>query len=234
MTVAVVGAGGFVGSAVVRVLQTARCDYIEVRRGDPIPDVDVLINAACPSQRVRAEREPEWDFEECVVKTARLYYRRKGRFLQVSSVSARYPHNSAYGRHRKAAEDILDDALIVRLGPMYGRGQSKGVLQDMIDDKPVYMDPETYYAFADVDWCAARIVNLAFAGSKTGIVEVGGSNAIRLGDIPPRIGSGSIFLPSEYLPREDQDFISADGPRPELALKWAEQQKRLRVSTHTG
>jgi nucleoside-diphosphate-sugar epimerase len=221
MSIAVLGASGFVGSAIVRALSAKAIPFVAVNRSDEVPDADVLINAACPSQRLRAEREPEWDFEECVAKTARFYYRRKGRFLQVSSVSARFPNNSAYGRHRKAAEDIVSDALVVRLGPMYGDTLAKGILFDIIHDRPVYADPETYYAFADVDWCAQRIVSLAIAGRTRGVVEVGGSGAIRIGDIPARVGSKAEFLPSEFLPREDQDFISSDGPRPEQAVEWA-------------
>lgn len=222
-TIAVLGARGFVGSAIVRALRERGIEPIEVVRGDPQPAADITINAACPSQRLRAEREPDWDFEESVVKTAAFYYQRAGRFLQVSSISARCPRNSVYGRHRAAAEMIVNDGLIVRLGPMYGEGLAKGVLADMIADRPVYMDPDTEYAFADVAWCASRIVDLALS-EKTGIHDVGGRNAIRLGDIPGRIGSRSEFRPSEFLPIEHQCFISPDGPTPSLALEWARNE----------
>lgn len=229
-SVAVLGGRGFVGSAIVRALRAREVETFEVGRGDKVPNADILINAACPSKRLMAEQKPYWDFRETVQKTALLYYLHAGRFLQVSSISARYPRNSVYGRHRLAAEQIVGDSPIVRLGPMYGTGAVKGVLLDMIHDSPVYMDPETYYAFADVDWCAERIADIALGDKTNRVFEVGGRGAIRLVDLRDRIGSRSEFLPSDYLRnREDQDFISPDGPTPSRAVEWAKRERAARL-----
>lgn len=220
VTVAVYGARGFVGSAICAGLRSLGVEPIEVVRGQVLTQkVDVLVNAACPSQRLRAERQPWWDYHECVTKTAMLYYRRSfDRFLQVSSVSARYPA-TVYGRHRLMAEHIVANGLVVRLGPMYGEGLVKGVLTDMLADRTVYADPDTRYAYAGVGWVGRRIAELALS-PRTGTVEVGGSGSLSLREIADAIGSRSDFQASEFLPgREDQVFPDG-GPDSRLVLDW--------------
>jgi len=225
MTVAVYGARGFVGSAIVAALERRGIDHIPVTRGQMVYEpVAVAINAACPSQRLRAEREPMWDFYECVGKTADLYYNTTwDRFVQVSSLSARYPQNSVYGRHRLAAEQMVR-GLVVRLGPMYGDGLVKGVLTDMLADRTVYADPDTRYSFAPVDWIGEQIVDLAL-GPRTGVVEVGGSGSLTLRSVAEQIDSLSDFLPSDFLPaREDQVVVSDDAPPSRLVFDWLNAQ----------
>lgn len=229
MTVAVYGARGFVGSAIVAALGRRGVDYIPVTRSQMIYEkVDVAINAACPSRRLQAERDPMWDYYETVGKTADLYYNTTWRrFLQVSSLSARYPENSVYGRHRLAAEKLIR-GLVVRLGPMYGEGLTKGVLVDMLADRPVYADPYTRYSFAPVSWVGERIVDLAL-GSAEGVIDVGGSGSLSLNLVARLADSKSEFLPSDFLPhREDQIIPGDDGPDSTLVVGWL--RKRLSQS----
>jgi nucleoside-diphosphate-sugar epimerase len=215
--VAVYGARGFVGRQIVRGLRRLGVEPIEVVRGQDGPRAaDVLVNAACPSQRLRAEREPMWDFHETVTKTADLFYGvAHDRFLQVSSLSARYPQNTIYGRHRLMAEQLIRPGLVVRLGPMYGDGLRKGYLADILAGRPVYADPDTRYAYADVEWVGEQIAALALSDA-VGMREVGGSGWVRLGDL------GGDFRPSEYLPREDQVFVAQNGPDSRLVYDWLE------------
>lgn len=221
MRIAVYGARGFVGTAIANAVRESRHDLIEVGRGDPSPGpVDILINAACPSQRLRAEREPAWDFEECVAKTARLLYAHEWeRFVQVSSLSARN-HLTVYARHRLIAEQIVwNSGLSVRLGPMYGEGLTKGYLADMMADRPVYASRDVRYCYAPVEWCGRRILDLALS-PRTGVAEVGGAGHITLGDLADSIGSLSEFRESDWFKPENQTVLRG-GPQTRKVIGWA-------------
>lgn len=194
ITVAVVGAAGYVGSALSAAL-AAVPDYAVV----PVTRVNyhaqrgrfynVLINAAMPSARFWAKNHPDKDFVETVQKTADLLYGwRYGKFVQISTVSARCQLDTPYGRHKAAAESLcrFGDHLIVRLGPMYSAGLSKGVLIDMLQGNKVFADGSSRYCFAPLQFVAAWIArNLA----RSGIVEVGARNAISLREIADYLGA---------------------------------------------
>lgn len=193
ISVAVVGASGYVGSALCAAFArnpnydltgVTRANYAEMRE----LSFDVLINAAMPSGRFWAKNHPDKDFVETVQKTADLVYGwRFGEFVQISTISARCQLDTVYGRHKAAAEEIcgFGDNLIVRLGPMYGRELSKGVLVDMLQGRKVFVDAESRYCFAPLEFVATWVtVNL----NRSGIVEVGARNAIRLRDVADYLG----------------------------------------------
>lgn len=233
MTVAVYGAKGFVGSAICAALTRRGVDFIPVVRGQMVEEpVAIVINAACPSQRLRAERDPMLDYYETVGKTADLYYNTTWRrFVQVSSLSARYPQNSVYGRHRLAAESIVK-GLTIRLGPMYGEGLTKGVLVDMLRNQPVYADPDTRYSFAPVEWVGEEIADLALS-PRLGLVETGGKGFVPLRVVRDHIGSRSEFRRSEFLPeREDQVLLTIEGPVSSWVLEWMSAQAAEQPRAH--
>ena len=188
ITVAVVGANGYIGSATFAALSSnpnyvvtavTRMNYVEMRE----QSYDILINSAMPSGRFWAKNHPDKDFVETVQKTADLVYGwRYGKFIQISTVSARCQLDIVYGRHKAAAEKIcgFGGNLIVRLGPMYSEGLSKGVLVDILQGRKVFVDAESRYCFAPLDFVSAWITtNLG----RSGIVEVGARNAIRLREV---------------------------------------------------
>ena len=188
ISIAVIGASGYVASALCAALArnpnnavtcVTRTNYAEMRERA----FDVLINAAMPSGRFWAKSYPDNDFEETVKKTADLIYGwRFGKFIQISTVSARCQLDTVYGRHKAAAEKIcaFGDNLVVRLGPMYSKGLSKGVLVDLLQGRKVFVDSESRYCFAPLEFVASWIAgNLG----RLGIVEVGARNAIRLQEV---------------------------------------------------
>jgi nucleoside-diphosphate-sugar epimerase len=198
ISVAVIGARGYVGSAVSAALACSpnkaltfviRANYAEMRERS----YDVLINAAMPAARFWAKNNPDKDFVETVQKTADLVYGwRFGKFIQISTVSARCQLDTVYGRHKAAAEKIcgFGDNLIVRLGPMYSRDLSKGVLVDMLQGRKVFVDAESRYCFAPLEFAAMWVAsNLG----RSGIMEVGARNAIRLRDVAIYLGSDVEF-----------------------------------------
>jgi nucleoside-diphosphate-sugar epimerase len=198
ISIAVVGASGYVGGAVsaalassssIAVMPVTRANYAEMRDRS----YDVLINAAMPAARFWAKNNPDKDFVETVQKTADLVYGwRFGKFIQISTLSARCQLDTVYGRHKAAAEKICEstDNLIVRLGPMYSKGLSKGVLIDMLQGRNVFVDGASRYCFAPLEFVASWIAaNLR----RSGLVEVGARNAIRLQEVAGYLGAGVEF-----------------------------------------
>lgn len=217
ISIAVVGAHGYVGSMLCAVLvrdfdydvtAVTRANYDEIQNRT----FDILINAAMPSQRFWAKTHPDKDFVETVRKTADLINGwRFEKFVQISSVSARCQLDTVYGRHKAAAEKIcgLGNNLIVRLGPMYSKNLSKGVLIDMLQGRKVSVDAESRYCFAPLEFVASWI---AAHLERAGIVEVGARNAVRLQDVADHIGARVKFegaVDHQEIDNPEQDFPDA-------------------------
>ncbi|HET8562616.1 MAG TPA: NAD-dependent epimerase/dehydratase family protein, partial [Candidatus Binatia bacterium] len=214
---AVVGAHGYVGSALCAALlrdfdhdvtAVIRSNYDEMRQRT----FDILINAAMPSKRFWAKTHPDHDFAETVQKTGDLINGwRFGKFVQISSVSARCQLDTVYGRHKAAAEKIcgFGNNLVVRLGPMYNKNLSKGVLIDMLEGRKVCVDGESRYCFAPLEFVASWIAaNL----ERAGIVEVGARNAVRLQDVADHVGTKVKFegaVDHQEIDHPEQDFPDA-------------------------
>lgn len=226
-SVALIGGAGYVG----RGLQTAlrarddvqltvvTRDSYDAHRGGRY---DVVINAAMPAARYRARQEPEWDFAETVVKTARLLYSwNADKLVQVSSISARSQLDTVYGRHKAAAERLCRPAtdLIVRLGAMYSDDLEKGVLRDLLAGRTVFVDATSRYCFAPRDWIAGWVAaNL----DRTGIVEVGARDSLALADVASHLAA-----PVEFRgPVDHQEVEAPDATFPAAAdvLSWLDEQ----------
>jgi nucleoside-diphosphate-sugar epimerase len=217
MKIAVVGSGGYVGSALYEVLLRSsehsvtgvtRENHAEIK-GQMF---DVVVNCAMPSGRFWAKNNPEKDFVETVEKTANLLYGWKfKKFIQVSTVSARCQLDTVYGRHKAAAEKLCDfgDNLIVRLGALYGGNMTKGVLIDMLEGKKVYVDGASRYSFVSVEAAAAWIATHL---DRVGIVEFGGKHAITLERVAKYLGKQVEFegeLNHQDIQRPEDDFPEA-------------------------
>ena len=197
-SVAVVGARGYVGSALsAELINTRRYSVTAVTRenyAEIQKDIfDILINCAMPSARFWAKNNPEKDYLETVEKTARLLYDWKfKKFVQISSISARSQLDTVYGRHKAAAELLIDSAehRIVRLGPMYSRELQKGVLVDIREGKKVFVSGESRYCFAPLRFNAGWIATHL---DRKGIVEVGAHNSISLQDLAAELGISASF-----------------------------------------
>lgn len=215
--VALIGANGYVGRALCDALAqqsnyavtaVTRANYAEIQE---LP-FDILVNAAMPSQRFWAKSNPRLDFIETVQKTADLLYGWQFRkFVQISTLSARCQLDTVYGRHKAAAEGLCTfrDCLIVRLGPMYSRDLNKGVLVDMLTGGKVFVHAESKYCFAHRDFVTGWIAtNL----DRSGIVEVGARNTVRLREVAERLGVRVEFegnIDHQEIENPDQNFPDA-------------------------
>ena len=128
-----------------------------------------------PSKRFWAKQNPELDYEETVTKTKNILLDFKfEKIIHISSVSARCQLNTVYGKNKKISEELIQktkDYLIVRFSAMYGKGLTKGVLIDMINNNKVYINGKSKYSFTDVSWNAKWIVDNLDSKEKS--VEIG-------------------------------------------------------------
>ena len=191
--VAVAGAGGYVGNAlcqafeespVFEVVRVTRENYAAMQGRN----YDFLINCAMPSKRFWAKNNPAADFEETVRKTAELVYGWKyGKFIQISTVSARCELETVYGRHKAAAEKICESGenLIVRLTAMYDEALSKGALVDILNHRKVFVSGKSRYAFTPLSFAGQWIAGHL---EEKGVVEVGAKNTVSLEEISETLG----------------------------------------------
>jgi len=201
-SVAVIGANGFVGSKICQHIESnSGFRLIPVVRGESIrkaiSQCDTVIHAANPSKRFYAEKNPNEDYLESVEKTKLIkkYTNSKKKIILVSSISARTEKNTVYGRNRRDCELILEssNALIVRLGPMFGEGKTVGALNDLIHNNNVYVSSKTKYAYVNIDYNANKIVSFINDPLLNGYIELGSKKGISLKELKKIIGSNSKF-----------------------------------------
>ncbi len=211
--VAVIGAGGFVGSQIAKAIEIDNryrliAIYRDTHCSEQLIDLcDIIIHTANPAGRYQAENESQKDFIETVEKTADLLaLSGEKRFVLVSSFSCRSQLDTAYGRHRRACELLVlpGDSLIVRLGPMFGGGRKKNMLHDILAGREVFIGSTSCYAYVDVEWAGKTIVNMM--EGESGIKEIGAYNSICLQDLAHFFESKSKFsgveenqIPEDYL-----------------------------------
>ncbi len=200
-SVAVIGSNGFVGSEISKQIKLSRnYKLIPIIRGDDIESLissaDIIIHSANPAKRFFAEQNPEQDFLESVEKTSEIKALARNKTLVlISSISARTQLDTVYGRNRRSCELITDEneSLIIRLGPMYGEGKSIGALNDIINNRKVFVASSTKYGFVDVEYNAKKIVSLLDQSIKVGLIEIGSKNGISLEFLRDELGSSSTF-----------------------------------------
>jgi len=226
--IALFGAQGFVGTAILKSLKKLNYEVFEVTRKNFEESLgkefDYVINAAMPAARFKAKNNPSEDFKETVEKTANIFYGTKfKKFIQISSVSARCQTDTVYGRHKLAAESIVNDgnSLIVRLGPMFDDSLKKGMLIDILTGSTVYAGENSRYAFASLEFVGDWIVkNL----DRKGIQEVGAKNSISLRELVDELGLNVKFEGVES--SQEMQTIGEDYPDSNLVIDFMRAQMR--------
>ena len=212
-TLAVIGANGFVGSALVRqgiaagfsVTPITRENY-DALKGEQF---DTLVDAAGNSRKYLADQEPREDFRQSVEhRVQTLLDFRAEVHLHVSSVDVYedltspettredriidVSRPSRYGFHKLLAEEIVrhyaNDWLIVRLAGMVGPGLRKNPVYDILHELPLRIHPESRYQFMATDDAAQIALSLLKHGARRETYNVCGSGLVSPAEIATLAG----------------------------------------------
>ena len=197
--IGIIGFKGYVGSAIAREFKKKKIFFLGLTRENHKNFIntkfDYLINCSLPSKRFWAKKNPKLDFNETVKKTEFFVDNFKfKKFIQISSVSSRCQKNTVYGKNRMKSERIIKKCknfLIIRLGPMFDKTLTKGVLIDLLKSQTVFVNKMSKYSFTNLKWIAAWIVKNF--NIKTGLIEIGSRDHIILENLAKYLKSKSKF-----------------------------------------
>lgn len=215
--VLILGAKGFVGSAMMR--EAGRrglralgvdLDNYEASRG---ASCDLLLNANGNSKKFLSDEDPNLDFDLSVRSVARSL--RDFRFLRYTHLSTIdvYPEKSdpalnterapidparlsRYGFHKHLAEQLVRVEtpawLIVRMGGFVGPGLRKNAIYDLLKGQPLRVHPDSRYQFMRSDDMARIVFDLAAAGAGHEILNVAGDGLVSPREVAATIPHASL------------------------------------------
>ena len=185
LTVTIIGAQGFVGSAFARHLENKNVELRLITRKNYADFAgkksDVVVEAACNSKKFLSDKNPLEDFDLSVAHRLRTLLDFPADFhVHISSVDVYAdlsqpqktiedtPVNisecSHYGFNKLLAEQLVRHHakrwLIVRLAGMVGAGLRKNPIFDILNNQPIFIHPDSQYQFMPTDAVAETIWNL--------------------------------------------------------------------------
>ena len=188
MKIGILGADGFLGKALCKQFP----DAVPVTRNSYMfykgNSFDIFINANGNSKKYWAEGDPFDDFEASVVSVYETFYDFKiKQYVYISSVDAIDPNASYYGFHKTLAEQIVkknsNDCMILRCCALIGQGMKKGVVQDIIDEKPLWVTGESLFQFTSIADVAESVDKIFLNDIHNETINVGGWGTIRVNEI---------------------------------------------------
>lgn len=220
----VLGAKGFVGSAIVRRLSVLGVDFTPITRANYAQHIgstcDILVNASGNSRKYFADREPVYDLGVSVVGVLRaLRDFRAGGYVHLSSVDVyndvSNPLNntedaaiepsrlSPYGFSKYLAELVTrryaKKYLLIRLGGMVGPGLKKNPIYDLLHSGSLYVHADSLYQYMTTDKVAQIVVDLIQAGVHDKVFNLCGDDVVS-----PRQVAGWLGLPDVAYPGESR------------------------------
>ena len=198
MKIAVIGANGFVGSNLVKVLKKKH-KLTKITRKTKFSNLksnfDIIIHAANSSKKYEASKNQKKDFENSVKLTRKIIsIFRNNKIILVSTISVCNEKN-IYSKNRKICENLIlkqnKKNIIFRLSVLLNYKLKRGILYDLIKGNKINVDKNTYVNPLTIQEVSQYIMlNLK---SQKKIHEVGSHNKIRLNTIKKILKSKSKF-----------------------------------------
>lgn len=206
-SVAVIGAGGFIGSNIVDVLTEKKGSVFKIVRQTSISDIekqsfDIVFFCAGNSKTFLSQKDPL----KCLqLNVGDLYnyltYLQYKKFVYISSVAV-YPQTntvrtetfpidisqlSIYGAHKYLGEryvrEFAKSWLIIRATGFFGKGLKKNLLFDLRHNKQnIYLKQESWIDYMPIDWFCNSLCTLADKVENE-IINVGSGQPIILSKI---------------------------------------------------
>ena len=198
MKIAVIGANGFVGSNLVKVLKKKH-KLTKITRKTKFSNLksnfDIIIHAANSSKKYEASKNQKKDFENSVKLTRKIIsIFRNNKIILVSTISVRNEKN-IYSKNRKICENLIlkqnKKNIIFRLSVLLNYKSKRGILYDLTKGNKINIDKNTYINPLTIQEVSQYIMlNLK---SQKKIHEVGSHNKIRLNTIKKILKSKNKF-----------------------------------------
>jgi nucleoside-diphosphate-sugar epimerase len=202
MKIVVIGAGGFVGSAIVNYLKSINISVDSVYRtnfkqSDNL--YDICIDASGSSKKFIAEENPAEDLVNSVVNCSRvLKYFPSKLHVHISSIDVykkledpintlednpeNIPAVSRYGYHKFITEEYVKSFsanwMIFRLSGMIGNGLKKNPIFDLVSGNTFWINPKSEFQYINTENVAKIIWATINEGICNEIFNVAGKGTI--------------------------------------------------------
>jgi nucleoside-diphosphate-sugar epimerase len=243
----IIGATGFLGSAVAIEAAARRYEVIPVTRTNYAQfkdsHADILIHAAGNSRKFIDDKDPTKGFDESVGSVMRVLRDFQfAHYIHLSS-GAVYPdegnpssntedaelqpeHMTHYGFHKWMAENLVmhyaPRHLILRLGGFVGPGLKKNAVYDLLKGGQVFVHPDSEFQFMDSRDMARILFDLCEQAPPNGVMNLSASGTVSVRQIAAWAGA-NLTEQADSLPLV----------RAELNLKMAESRLQLPTSHET-
>jgi nucleoside-diphosphate-sugar epimerase len=187
----ILGAGGFIGSAILSEAMSRGFDVIKVYRDNyekmKGAKAEILINAAGNSRKFIDENDPASGFDLSIYSTMRSLVDFRFDIYILLSSGAIYPDEhdpsknsetthldpsklSRYGFHKWMAEQLVRhyarNRIILRLGGFVGPGLKKNAIFDLLKGKKLFVHPDSEFQYMDTRELAKALFSLAETENK--------------------------------------------------------------------
>lgn len=225
-TCAILGAKGFVGSAIVKEAAARGCHVtpIDLDEYDAVrgKSFDLLINANGNSRKFLATDDPAKEFDLSVRSVMRSLHDFKVRhYIHLSTIDVYPDHENPaqntenavidesaitpYGLHKFMAEKLVryyaPKWTILRMGGFVGPGLWKNSIFDLLNGKPLRVHPDSAYQYLNTADLARIVFDLAAPASEGQIYNAAGDGLITLREVAGMI-PGCDAAASQALPVE--------------------------------
>lgn len=212
MKIAVLGARGFVGSAVFEVLRARwECVGVDLENYEEWRGRtwDVVVNANGNSKKYLAAQDPALEFDlsvRSVVRSIFDFVAERYVFISTVDVYTEFAdarktredveidtqRQSPYGFHKWLAEQYVRKHgrrwLILRLGGMVGPGLRKGPIYDLLHDVPLRVHLDSRYQYIPTRTVGEVIAKLVEWGVEHEVYNVCGTGTVSLREVRDWLG----------------------------------------------
>lgn len=226
-TCVVLGAGGFIGSAVTEAARRRGHDVHAVTRSNYDDSIgttcDLLINANGNSKKYLAARNPQEEFDLSVNSVLRSIHDFPAKkYVHLSTIDVYPDHEnpanntedavidtaklSPYGFHKYLAESIVryyaKSWLVLRMAGSVGPGLKKNSIYDLLKGVPLRVNPESLYQYMNTPDLAGIVLDLAESSRDREIFNVIGDGLISIREIAALIPGSKLDTAESVAPRE--------------------------------
>lgn len=212
MRVGVLGAKGFLGSKIVCVLEQDHSvvsitrDNYSNYKGEHF---DVFINVAGNKFNYWANQFPNKDFRgSTVLVYDSLFDFKIDKYIFISSIAI-YDDKSVYGFNKTLSEQIItrhsSDYLILRCCSVIDVGEDKGIVADIINNKPLFVSADSGIQFITRSALVDFVKNLIHRNIKKEFFNIGGLGVAIIGDIEVMINSPILYEPNAQYRHYEMD-----------------------------